>query len=92
MEGVLLTTSLTIIALGFLAVIGLLGVVAMVHGQADVARMALRILGEWVVSVWKKPNQTLLGFSTTHGADHVTEGSDTEADSGKDERDPSRCV
>jgi hypothetical protein len=54
MEQELLAISITIISLGFLAVIAVLGVVAIAHGQRDVAQSTLDVLREWIDSVWKK--------------------------------------
>ena len=54
MEQELLAISLTAVSLAFLAVIAVLGVVAIVHGQGDIAKSTLDVLREWVKSVQKK--------------------------------------
>jgi hypothetical protein len=54
MQEALPVVSLTIVSLAFLAVIALLGVVAIVQGQGDLAKSTLDVLREWVKTVWKK--------------------------------------
>ena len=51
MEQLILATGVVLVSLAFLAVIALLGVVALVRDQGHVAKLAMDILREWSKSL-----------------------------------------